>query len=146
MQVAVHAAYSIFMPLELIRRKRVRAFPLSLLRFGGEDILVLSSVMPLFDLQLNPLPRSSHPTRLPVEPLALRLETSQKAPGECDCRFFESEFSPDTLAGSDCILLFRLCGSSATSLPRVLLDTRCLGSGFQSTNIWFELCCNTVQS
>nr|XP_051212010.1 uncharacterized protein LOC127329546 [Lolium perenne] len=27
MQVAVHAAYSIFMPLELIRRKRVRAFP-----------------------------------------------------------------------------------------------------------------------
>jgi hypothetical protein len=133
-------------PLELIRQKRVRAFLLSLLRFGGDDFSVLISVMLLIDLQLKLLPRSSYPTQLLVEPLALRLETSQKAPGECDCGFFESEFSPDTLAGSDCILLFRLCGSSATSLPRVLLDTRCLGSGFQSTNIWFELCCNTVQS
>jgi hypothetical protein len=77
----------------------------------------LSSVMLQLNLQLNPLPRSRRPTRLP-EPLALWLETLQKAPEECDCRFFESEFSPDPLTGSFRILMFSfLC---------VLLGPRCL--------------------
>ena len=48
-------------------------------RFGGEDTSVLSSVIFLSDLQLNPPTQSSPPTRLLVEPLALRLATSQKA-------------------------------------------------------------------
>jgi hypothetical protein len=95
LQAAFHVACSFFLPLELFRRRWVRAFLISVLRFGGEDILILSLMMAIFDLQLNHLPRSSWPTRLLVEPPALRLTSTQKALEECDSRLFESVFSPD---------------------------------------------------
>jgi hypothetical protein len=70
-QAAAHEAYAIFVSFELIRRRRVRAPPMPLLRFNDKDPPGLSSVMALLDLQLIPLPHRYLPTRLLVEPLAL---------------------------------------------------------------------------
>jgi hypothetical protein len=67
---------------------------------------------------------SCQPTQLPAEPLAIRLATLQKSPEECDCRFFESEFSPDPLAGSFRILVLREYGVSEVYLLCVLLGPR----------------------
>jgi len=76
-------------------RRRVRASLLRFLRFGGREPTDLSSVLDIQNLQLNPLPHGSLPTRLLVEPLALRLDWLREAPGKYDCRFRASGFSPD---------------------------------------------------
>jgi hypothetical protein len=57
------------------------------------------------DIQLNHQPQSRIPTRLLVESLALRLVKLQEASEEDNCRFFRSEFSLDTITGSNCFLL-----------------------------------------
>jgi hypothetical protein len=59
---------------------------MSLPKFSGEDFFDLSSVMHPQDLQLDPKPQRCLPTRLLVEPLALRLVRLQEAPGEDNCR------------------------------------------------------------
>jgi hypothetical protein len=59
------------------------------------------------NVQLNHLPRLSLPTRLLVEPLALRLERLCEALEEHSCRIVASMLSTDPLAGSDFILLLR---------------------------------------
>jgi hypothetical protein len=66
----------------------MRESPMSLPRFSGEDFFELSSVMLPPDLQLNSKPQSCLPTRLPVEPLALRLVRFQEALREDNCRFY----------------------------------------------------------
>ena len=88
-------------------RRRVRASLLRFLRFSSREPPDLSSVMDIQDLQLNPSPRRRLPTRLLVEPLALRLARLREALEECNCRYFESEFLPDPLAGSGCALVHR---------------------------------------
>jgi hypothetical protein len=86
-QAAVHAVFAFFVPLGCIRRRQIRESPMSLPRFNGEEFFDLSSVMHPQDLQLNPKPHRRPPTRLLVEPLALRLVRLQEAPGEDNCRF-----------------------------------------------------------
>jgi hypothetical protein len=80
---------------------------MSLPRFSGEDFVDLGSVKLPLNLQLNPQPRRRLPTRLLVEPLALRLVRLQEARGEDNCRFFPSEFSSDLLVGSNRLLRHR---------------------------------------
>lgn len=60
-QAAVHDVFAIF-TLGLIRRRWVRASSMWFLRFSGEDISDLSSVIHILDLQLNPLPQRRLPT------------------------------------------------------------------------------------
>jgi hypothetical protein len=93
-----------FLPLGCIRRRQLRSSPMSLPRSSGEDPSVLSSVMLTPYLQLNFQPRWSLPSRLLVEPLALRMERLLEAPEVHSCRFISSVFSTDPLAGSDCVL------------------------------------------
>jgi hypothetical protein len=82
----------------------LRSSPMTLPRSSGEDPSVLSSVMLTPYLQLNFQPRWSLPSRLLVEPLALRMERLLEAPEVHSCRFISSVFSTDPLAGSDCVL------------------------------------------
>jgi hypothetical protein len=110
----------------------VRASSMTFLRFSGEDFTDLSSVMHILDLQLNPSPHMRLPTRLLVEPLALRLARLQEALEEYNCRFFESEFSTDPLAGSNCVLLLRQHVFSVAYCQCVHLGTSSLNSGLQS--------------
>jgi hypothetical protein len=100
--------FAIFMSLECIRRRQMRSSPMSLPRFSDEDLLELSSVMHIQNVQLNHQPRLPSPTRLLVEPLALRLERLCEALGDLSCRIFASVFSMDPLIGSDYGLLLRL--------------------------------------
>jgi hypothetical protein len=136
-ETIAHDAYVIFVPFGLIRRRRVRAPLMPVLRFNGEDPPGLSSVMVHFDLQLIPQPHRHLPTRLLVEPLALRLVRLQEALEEYYRRFFESEFSPDPLAGSGCSLRHMLHVSSVAYLLCVQLGTRGTYSVTQSQG-----CCN----
>jgi hypothetical protein len=94
-----------FLPHGCIRRRQLRSSPMSLPRFSGEDPSVLSSVMLTPYLQLNLQPRWSLPSRLLVEPLALRMERLLEAPEVHSCRFISFVFSTDPLAGSNCVLL-----------------------------------------
>ena len=82
----------------------MRSSLLRFLRFDSQEPPNLGSVLDISYLQLNPLPHRRLPTRLLVEPLALRLARLQEAPEECDCRFVASEFSTDPLLGSGCTL------------------------------------------
>jgi hypothetical protein len=82
------SVFAFFVLLGCIRRRQMRESPKSLPRFSGEDFFDLSSVMLPPDLQLDPKPQSCLPTRLPVEPLALRLVRFQEGLGEYNCRFF----------------------------------------------------------
>jgi hypothetical protein len=131
-QVADHAVFAFFVPLGCIRRRQMRESPMSLPRFSGEDPIDLSSVRHPLDLQLNPQPQRRLPTRLLVEPLALRLVRLQEAPGEYNCRF-----SVRILIGPPGRL--QLCSSASTvvfSIPTfkcVQLGT-CFISDFQSTS------------
>jgi hypothetical protein len=135
LQAGVQADYAIFLSLGLIRRGRVRASPMSFPRFSEEDPFVLSSVLRHLDLQLNHQPQMHQPTRLPVEPLALRLVRLPEALEECNCRFLASEFSPDTLAGSSCILPLRQFGFPAVCLLCVRLGTSRVNSVYQSMSL-----------
>ena len=118
---------------------------MAVLRFNGEDddSPRLSSVMLLRDLQLNPLPRRRLPTRLLVEPLALRLVRLQEAPEEYGRRCFVSEFSPDPLAGSGCALRHVLSGYPVAFYLGVQLGTSgfCLALQTQSCNEFYVLSC-----
>ena len=105
LQAAMYDAY-VFL-LFGIRRRWVRASLLWILRFNGQEPPGLSSVMAHLDLQLIPQPQRHLSTRLLVEPLALRLARLREALEECNCRYFESEFLPDPLAGSGCALVHR---------------------------------------
>jgi hypothetical protein len=87
-QAAGHTVFAIFVPLGCIHRRQMRESPMSLPRFSGEDFFNLSLVMPPQYLQLNPIPQSCLPTRLSVEPLALRLVRFQEALEEDNCRLF----------------------------------------------------------
>jgi hypothetical protein len=127
-QAAAHEAYAIFVSFELIRRRRVRAPSMPLLRFNGEDPPGLSSVMALLDLQLIPLPHRHLPVRLLVEPLALRLVRLQEATEEYDRKFDVYKFASDPLVGSGCPLCHMLHVSSVAYLLCVQLGT----SGFFS--------------
>jgi hypothetical protein len=89
---------------------------MSLPRFSGEDLLALSSVMHSPNVQLNSITRLPSPTRLLVEPLALRLERLCEALEDLSCRIVAS-------IGSDCgFLLGQLV--SVFHLFCVLLGTR----------------------
>jgi hypothetical protein len=79
------------------------------------------------NVQLNRLPRLLMPTRLLVEPLALRLVRLCEALEEHSCRIVASVLSTDPLAGSDCVLLFR-----HLVLPVVLLFCVLVGTRFNS--------------
>jgi hypothetical protein len=103
LRIAIKVVYA-FLPLGCIRRRQLRSSPMSLPRFNGEDHSVLSSVKLTPYLQLNLRPRWSLPSRLLVEPLALRMERLLEAPEVHSCRFISSVFSTDPLAGSDCVL------------------------------------------
>lgn len=138
LQAVVRDVFAIFVLLGLIRRRRVRASSKSFLRFSGEDFFDLSSVMHTVDLQLNPSPQMCLPMRLPVEPLALWLATLQEASEEYNCRFFVSEFSPDPLAGSNCVLLLRQHHFLVAYLQCVHSGTKCLKSVIQSTSCGFS--------
>ena len=85
-------------------RRRVRSSRLRFLRFNNKEPPDLGSVLDISYLQLNLIPHRRLPTRLLVEPLALRLARLREAPEECDCRFVASEFSTDPLIGSGCTL------------------------------------------
>jgi hypothetical protein len=87
-QAAGRPVFAFFVSFGCIRRGQLRESPKSLPRFSGEDLVDLSSVMLPQDLQLNPKPQMFLPTRLSVEPLALRLVRFQEAPEEHKCRFF----------------------------------------------------------
>jgi hypothetical protein len=82
LQVAGHSIFAFFAPLGCIHRRQMSESPTSLPRFSGEEFSVLSSMKLTFNLQLNPQPQRCLPTRLLVEPLALRLVRLQEAPGE----------------------------------------------------------------
>jgi hypothetical protein len=75
-------------------------------------------------VQLNHLPRLSLPTRLLVEPLALRLERQFEALKEHSCRIVASVLSTDPLVGSDFVLLLRHLVLPVLLLLCVLLGTR----------------------
>ena len=96
-------------------RRRVRSSLLRFLRFNSQEPTELGSVMDITYLQLNHLPHRRLPTRLLVEPLALRLARLQEALMECDCRFAASEFSSDPLIGSGCTLWHIHCMFSVAS-------------------------------
>jgi hypothetical protein len=130
MRIAAPDVFAIFRPLGCSRRRQMRSSPKSLPRFSGEDFLDLSSVMHIRYLQLNHLPCLPLPTRLLVEPLALRLERLCEALEEHSCRIVASVLSTDPLAGSNCILLLRLLVLLVVHPLCVLLGTR-FNSDFQ---------------
>jgi hypothetical protein len=134
LQADVHDIFAIFTSLGLILRGRVRASSMSFLRFTDKDISDLSSVMHILDLQLNPSPHMCWPTWLLVEPLTLWLVRLQEALEEYNCRFFESEFSSDPLAGSNCILMLKCLELSVAYCQCVLLGTSSLNFVLQSTS------------
>jgi hypothetical protein len=107
-RIDAHFVFAIFMSLECIRRRQMRSSPMSLPRFSDEDPLELSLVMHIQNVQLNHQPRLPSPTRLLVEPLALRLERLCEALEDLSCRIVASVFSMDPLIGSDYGLLLRL--------------------------------------
>jgi hypothetical protein len=106
-----HSVFAFFVLLGCIRRRQMRESPNLLPRFSGKDFFDLSSVMLPLDLQLDPKPQSCLPTRLSVEPLALRLVRFQEALGEYNCRFFcpISHRIPDVYA---CVCSCRQCWAS----------------------------------
>jgi hypothetical protein len=83
MRIATQVVFAIFKPLGCIRRRQMRSSPKSLPRFSGEDFLALSSVMRIQYLQLNRQPHFPLPTRLPVEPLVVRLESERACAPMC---------------------------------------------------------------
>jgi hypothetical protein len=87
-QAADHFAFAFFVPLGCIRRRQLRESLMSLPRFGGEDFFDLSSVIRPQDLQLNLKPHRCLPSRLLVEPLALRLARYQEALEKIIAGFF----------------------------------------------------------
>jgi hypothetical protein len=129
-RIGVQVVFAIFMPLGCIRRRHMRSSPMSLPRFSGEDLLELSSVVRIPNVQLNHLPRLPSPTRLLVELLALRLERLCEAPKDLSCRIVASMLSTDPLIGSDCGLLLRQL-VPPVHLLCVLSSTR-FNSGLQS--------------
>jgi hypothetical protein len=120
-QAADHFAFAFFVPLGCIRRRQLRESLLSLPRFSGEDFFDLSSVFRPQDLQLNLKPHRCLPSRLLVEPLALRLARYQEAPREDNCRFFSVRSLIGPLAGSNCVIPHRQCAVSVLSLASVCL-------------------------
>jgi hypothetical protein len=118
LRIAIQVVFA-FWPLGCIRRRQLRSSLMLLPRFSGEDLLVLSSVMLTPYLQLNLQPRWSLPSRLLVEPLALRMERLLEAPEVHSCRFISSVFSTDPLAGSDCVLPRRRLGFLAVFITSV---------------------------
>jgi hypothetical protein len=138
MRIATQVVFAIFKPLGCICWRQMRSSPKSLPRFSGEDFLALSSVMHIQYLQLNRQPRLPLPTRLPVEPLVLRLERLCEAPEEHSCRILASVLSTDPLAGSDSVLLLRLL-----VLPVVLLFCVHSGTRFYS-DLQSKICMSFV--
>jgi hypothetical protein len=83
----------IFLSLGCIRRRQLRSSPMSLSRFSEEEPSVLSSVLLPRYLQLNLKPCWCLPSRLLVEPLALRLARLLEVFEVHGCRFTLSVFS-----------------------------------------------------
>jgi hypothetical protein len=124
LRIVVQVVLAIFKPLGCIHRRQMRSSPKSLPRFSGEVFLDLSSVMRTRNIQLNCLPRLPMPTRLLVEPLALRLVWLCEALKEHNCRIVVSVLSTNPLAGFDCVLLLRRLVFPVVLLLCVLVDTR----------------------
>jgi hypothetical protein len=86
---------------------------MSLPRFSGEVLSVLSSAMLSRNLRFNFQPRLLWPSQLLVESLVLQLVRLYEAPEVHNCKIGKSMFSMDILAGFNSVLLLRLLGFSA---------------------------------
>jgi hypothetical protein len=115
-QATGHTVIAFFAPLGCIRRRQMRESPMSLSRFSGEDFFELSSV-----------------TRLPVEPLALRLVRFQEALREDNCRFYCPNYH---WTPWQALVVFSGIGSAVVPLLGVHLGT-CFISVFQSSSCMF---------